>query len=354
MADTTLAAIQKKVRRLTRSPSPNQISDSEINEYINTFLLYDLPEHLRLFTLRTTFSFYTNPYQDKYPLDTASFVGVTTNPLYDFRNRYVTTEKPAYIGGILSLWSQSREEFYNIYPLVESIQQVGTGDGITTVFTGTVPNVGAQNTVLLQNNVLFDSLDSSSNGLSMVDVPVVDPLTGNPTINGNLYAPNNLPSSPPTVITATNTINYVTGVFTVTFSAAPGANVIVNSQTVPQVVSKPQMLLAFDSAFWVRPIPDQPYKIEIEVLSRPTELLNSSDSPELKEWWQYIAYGAAKKIFEDRSALEDVLQIMPEFKMQERLILRRTLKQRSKERTATLYTQQTDFSGARNWWWGPF
>lgn len=75
MANSTLAAIQTKVRRLTRTPSTAQLSVADLNEYINTFILYDFPEHLRLFDLRTTFTFTTQPFQDTYPTDVASFGG---------------------------------------------------------------------------------------------------------------------------------------------------------------------------------------------------------------------------------------------------------------------------------------
>ena len=64
MADSTLTAIQQKVRRLTRSPSEAQLTTAQLNQYINTFVLYDFPEQIRLLNLRTTFSFYTEPYID--------------------------------------------------------------------------------------------------------------------------------------------------------------------------------------------------------------------------------------------------------------------------------------------------
>jgi len=70
---TTLAAIRVKVRRLTLSPSTAQLSDVEIDEYVNTSVVYDFPETLRTFNLRTTFTFFTNPGQDVYPTDIASF-----------------------------------------------------------------------------------------------------------------------------------------------------------------------------------------------------------------------------------------------------------------------------------------
>jgi len=60
----TLADIEKKVRLLTRLPSTAQLSQADLDNYINTFILYDFPEQLRTFNLRKPFSFYTNPGQD--------------------------------------------------------------------------------------------------------------------------------------------------------------------------------------------------------------------------------------------------------------------------------------------------
>lgn len=359
MADSTLTAIQTKVRRLTRSPSEAQLSTAQLNEYINTFVLYDFPEHLRLFSLRTTFTFYTNPFQDVYPTDIASFVGVTTNPLYNFQNLYITTHDPIYIAGYPSFFSQSRSQFFGIYPMVNNIASIGTtGDGVTTTFTGNIGSTsGASNSnnslvPILQNNVLFDSLDTNNQGLSLVDVPVIDTTTGNPTTIGNLYVPGQEPTTPPTVVLVNNNIDYVTGDFTITFSAAPGASEVINSQTVPYVAALPQSMLYYDNKFTLRPVPDQPYRVNLEVYKRPAELLDSGQSPELEEQWQYIAYGASKKVFEDRMDMDSVQLIMPEYKKQEILVLRRTLVQQTNTRTATIYTEQTSSQGGG--WWGGF
>jgi len=86
---TTLSQIYTKVRRLVRAPSTMQLSNSDINDYINTFILYDLPESLRLFNLRKTFTFYTTPYVDTYPLNLADETINTNNQFYNFKNKYI-------------------------------------------------------------------------------------------------------------------------------------------------------------------------------------------------------------------------------------------------------------------------
>lgn len=353
---STLANIQTKVRRITRSPSTSQLTNNDLNNYINTFILYDFPEHIRQFKLRQQFTFFCNPYQDTYITDATLPV---TNPLYNFSNRMTTVHPPVYIAGYNSFYTQSREQFFGIYPLTNSISQVASGDGFTTTFTGVITNGGnivpgqnQQTQGLLQNQVLFSSLDTNLNGLSMIDVPVVDPTTGFNTVNGNLYPPGATPATAPTVVAPGNTVNYATGVFTVTFLTAPGANQVINSQTVPQVISLPQSMLFYENKFTIRPVPDQPYRINFEVYVRPTELLQTTDVPELAEWWQYIAYGASKKIFEDRQDLESVQQIMPEFKKQEMLCLRRTIVQLTNQRTATIYTENVGGQYGAGWWSG--
>ncbi len=360
----TLTSIQVKVRRLTRSPSEAQLTSDDLNNYINTFVVYDFPEQLRLFNLRTTYNFWTNPFQDVYPTDIASFAGATTNPLYDFQNRYLTVHDPFYIAGFPAVFSQSRQQFYGIYPLVNSIVWTGfRGDGAQTSFTGYITNnnppvnpppvIGNRSYTLLQNNVLFSTLATDLQGIAMVDVPVVNSTTGNNSVVGNLYPVGTQPSVPPTTVDANNNINYYTGFYTVTFPQAPGPDAKINTQTVPQVLGLPQSILYYDNQFIVRPVPDQPYQVNFECYVAPTYLMEGNSSPQLNEWWQYIAYGAAKKIFEDRMDSESVQMIMPEFKTQERLCLRRTIVQYTNERSATIYTEQTGFgSGSGGWGYG--
>lgn len=361
---STLQAIQTKVRRLTRSPSAAQLTDDDLQNYINTFVVYDFPEQLRTFNLRQQFSFVCNPYQDTYPTDKS--MQQILNPLYNFQNKYLTVHPPVYIAGFPALYTQSREQFFNIYPMINSILSIGTfGDGVTTTFTGVItnntgpqtPQVQNQSTVLLQNNILFSSIDLNNLGLALVDVPVLDTTTGFNTVNGNLYIPGQQPTDPitgvavqPTVVTPANTINYLTGVFTITFPTAPGAGQQIFSQTVPCATALPQSLMFYQNKFTIRPVPNEPYTINFEVFVRPTALLSLGQSPQLEEYWQYISYGAAKKIFEDRMELESVQMIMPEFKTQERLCLRRTLVQYANERTGTIYTENSGGAGGWGWW----
>src|SRR5579862_3293629 len=252
----TLASIQQKVRRLTRSPSEAQLTTDDLNNYINTFVVYDFPEHLRMFNLHQRFKFWTNPYQDVYYTNTLGYGNASDaqqQTLYNFQNNYLTINPPLYVAGYQSLYTQSREQFFGIYPNITNISQIGaTGDGVTTSFSGVVTNAqGAivspgqsQQTCFVKGEVLFDSVDLNSNGLALVDVPVLDATTGQPTVYGNLYTPGTQPvppnqplASPPYTpgvggILANNYINYITGQYVITFPFPPAVGAIINSQVV--------------------------------------------------------------------------------------------------------------------------
>jgi hypothetical protein len=313
---STLEQIQIKVRRLTRSPSPAQLSDDDINDYINTFVLYDFPEHLRLFSLRTTLTFYCAPYTDTYATNTTD----PTDPLYNFINEYTTIHPPVYIAGNLSSLSQDRTNFFAQFPMINDISSIGTrGDGTTVSFSGKLSAIP-----VLKNNVTFTSMNTNYEPLTLIDDG-----------QESLIVPNDTTSF-------FGSINYVTGQYSFNFPSAPADGATINSQTVPYNPAIPTSMLYYDNVFTLRPVPDQPYRIDMEAYIRPTELLEEGDEPKLSQWWQYIAYGAAKKIFEDRMDIDSVQLIMPEFKKQETLVLRSTIVQYTNDRVSTIYTEQTD------------
>lgn len=330
---STLQDIYTKVRRLTRSPSQAQLSNDDINDYVNKFVLYELPQELRLFNLRRIFTFYTEPYVDTYSTTTFN----VNDPFYDFKNRYISIHEPLYIGGQKGFFSQSRDQFFGLYPKIQSLVQIATGDGVTVQFTGTLTNAP-----LIRNFVQFSSIDVNSNSLIQVDVPFAPGNVNYPEF-GNLVVPNQ-PSA--AVIDVNNNINYVTATYTVTFAFAPDAGQPIYAQTVPAVLARPQAILYYDNTFTVRPVPDKAYKIEFECYIQPTELLSTdlNQEPELKSWAEYIAYGASRKVFQDRMDMESLQMIEPEFKRQERLVVRPTIVQLTNQRTATIFTE-----GNANW-----
>ena len=323
---STLQTIIEKVRRLTRTPSEDQLTTQQVGDYINTFVLYDMPDHIKLFDIKTTFTWYCKPFVQRYLTDQS--VLPITDPLYNFQNLYMSVHPPVYIAGNEAVFTQSRSEFFSEYPMNASIQSIGTGDGVTTLFSGTLSTIP-----VLAGDVLFTSVDVNNRSLAAYDVPA-NPFDG----TGTLFDSE--------TNAALGVINYITGVFSLVWATAPVANQAVNAQVVPYEASRPDTVLYYDNQFILRPVPDQPYAITMDVFIRPTALLDTDTStPILNDFWQYIAYGAAKKIFEDRMDMENVQNIMPEFKEQETLIMRKTLMQLKNERVWTIYAQQLDGNG---------
>lgn len=341
MANSTLQAIRTKVRRITRSPSLSQLTNEQLDEYINTFILYDFPEHLRLFSLRTLLTFYTQPGVDVYDTNTT----VPTDPLYNFKNKYVAIHPPVYMAGIQSFYTQWRDVFYGYWPQTNTIADtLLRGNNSVGPFSGrvTAPSTGLP--FILQRSVNFNCLDVNGTSMVMVDIPISNTIGNLTMADAPLVAPFDTTQNP------NNYINYVTGEYVITFPTNTQNSASIWFEGILYQPGKPLGMLYYDNKFTIRPVPDKTYSIQIEADIRPTELINSTDVPQLEQWWQYIAYGASKKIFEDRMDLDSVALILPEFKMQERLVLRTTLTQQANERTVTIYTQGKNYGFG---WFGP-
>lgn len=311
---STLGDIRAKVRRLTGSPDVTQLTDVQIDEAVNTYYIYDFPEHLKLFNLKEEYEFYTQPNVDTYPFP---------------RNTYRTVTPPAYIAGYQSFWSQSEEQFYRIYPHLEFIEEVGSGNGTAGPYAFTFSNTpflrgytAPGNPTTIFSQVLVSGVDSGGTNQIARD----DGAGGWIDEEGNALV---------------GTVNYVTGAASVTF-AQPITGAI-NAQNIPYQAQRPQAILFFNDIFFLRPVPDQAYKVQMEAFRTPTQLIAAGDEPLLNEWWQYLAYGGAKKILEDRLDVDGLAKILPLLEEQQRLVLRRTLVQQTTERTATIYTEQVQF-----------
>lgn len=334
---STLAQIRTLVRQLTRSPSEAQLTTAQIDAYVNTFVLYDFPEHLRLFNLRDVFTWYCYPYVDTYDTN----YGDPGNHFYNFKNKYISIHQPCYVAGYNVSFSQSREQFFSVYPRINQITQIATGDGITTDFSGTLGGP------ITAGQVLFNSTYGDfSAPLTLSDVPFIEPITGIQATGGSLIDPID------PIDGGSGDINYVTGAYNLHFPVAPGSGAVINAQTVPYTASRPQSILFYDGVFTLRPIPDQSYRIEMEAYIRPTEFLDDAQQPKLSEWFQYIAYGASRKVFQARMDMESLQNIEPEYKKQESLIQRRTISQYSNQRIPSIYIDGASGGTGNGWGWG--
>ena len=213
---STLETIRTKVRRLTGRPSPQQITNTQINEYINTFYQYDFPEHLRVFSNTGNFKFITEANVDQYNMLAVDPALPKFNELivtFDGENEsagnvFYNLQPPTYISGYQSFYSQSREQFFRTYPALADIFTSISGNGNPGPYDFTLPNVP-----ILQNSVTVGAIDSTEGTVKVVDSPQ-SRTSGNWIINNS-------------TTDVTGSINYLTGEGTITFeNSIPSGNEI--------------------------------------------------------------------------------------------------------------------------------
>lgn len=357
---TNLSTMIGKVRRLTGRVSPNQLSDQDIIQYINTFYVFDLSQHVKMESLRYNYQFTTQ----------------ANVPVYDLpTDTYLSAMPPVFIAGYQSFMTQSRQNFFRNNSELQFLQQqIYTGDG-TNGSGGTYNNQFLTNLPIIQG---FKPNPPGAYSLSATtDIPAKfliwnvivygegapDATSGvTPTFtlvddgHGNLWDPSDTSTNPtlPFPLGPRGSINYITGALTINnrgfIGAIPAGNPI-NVQYTPYVASRPQSVMFYQDQIYMYPIPDQAYTVSFEAYKYPTALANSTDNPQLIEWWQTLSMGAALKIFEDNADLDSIAKFRPLLDEYLRKILRRSIVQQTSERAATIYEEQNG-NGLGQWGFG--
>jgi len=369
MVLSTLQAIRQKVRNVTARPSANQISDDEIDFYINTFYLYDFPEHLRLQSLRRNYVFFTKPNIEKYDFPT---------------EMYISNNAPIFVGGYQVGFYQDQSTFYGLWPKINFTQLVGTGDGITSTPVlaalsnlPVVPESVSLSTIVGGESVSYlddgegaflaegtEITGITQGATAIVTAPghsiangdnvFIEGVLGMTQINGGPFTVTAVAGDQITLnVNSTTfssysagglikrrdgTVNYITGGITMDFGTAPDNGADIEAMYIPYVASRPRDILFFNNQFIFRPIPDKAYKVDVVVQSVPTELLATSQAPGIRQWWQVLALGAALKIFEDNGDDQQYAKFRPLFEEQLILANRRTVKQQTSRKVVTPFS----------------
>jgi len=282
----TLQDIRDKVRQLTGRKSTVQLTNSQIDFQINNYYLNHFPLQLRTIDLRSEYNFTTQPNVDVYPFD---------------GNLVQSFGPTAYIEGYAAMFFQDRTVFHSMYPYIRNDIFITRGDGTngaTTPYTGIITP-----RPILKGSVLIYAQTAFSSSVSLVDGS-----------DGNLYqslSTTLIPTVP--VGTVMGTINYETGAVsfkfgdTIQFNVPDGAEI--RCQSKQYFANRPTGVLYFDNQIVLRPVPDRCYNVQLIVYLVPTALAGNGSSPVLNEWWETLAYGASKKIFENQKDLESVEQM---------------------------------------------
>lgn len=353
-ADSTVVAIRRKIRRLTASASESSLSTADIDQYINTYYSQDFPYSVKLDVMRNVYTFFTEPYRDRYPLDVNYNQGVRA---------------PVYVEGIQGSFTKDRQQFFNVWPKFPTKFQPIAGDGVTTAFSFTIPGP------FLSKEVVLGGVDVNGNPISVNDdgngnlqlqvpnpvvsvppqyvsptIPVTPPIPGMKnvnTANPGLYYVDTTTNDPFSVPypAGIGTVNYVTGAFEINFPVAPASGTVMTLWVSQYQTGRPYSLLFWNNEFTIRPVPKLIHKVEVETYLTPVQFMETTDSPILNQWWQLIALGAAIKVLEDRQDMEGVQNLSLLFDRQEALVLERQGIEEIFQPNYTLFNSSTPAAG---------
>jgi hypothetical protein len=158
-ADSTLVVIVQKIRRLTASANESSLKLNDIYQYVNTYYNQDFPYSIKIDQQRDVYTFFTEPYRDRYPVD--------VNYLQGFR-------APVYFEGIQGTFFKDRQQFYNIWPRFPTRYQQG-GQSLSGTITGIAQPTNPTEITSMNHNLTTGAVITISN------------VGGMTQLNGNNY-----------------------------------------------------------------------------------------------------------------------------------------------------------------------
>jgi len=299
-----IADIRTKIRAVTGRPSTDQITDAQLNNYINNYYVFTMPFELKEQIENNYLKFTTTPGVD----------------VYSFPGGYFTDSPGAYADGFPLVFYQDPDIFFQDWPQQYAVDNIATGNGAISNFSG-----GLQNPPIITGTLFIAADDPGGNQQLISDIGVVSP---NVFPNGTLSGPGGV-----------GTINYLTGAYSVTFNNPPASTAVIYAKYQGYSGNRPQGVLFFQNTFTFRSVPDQAYAILMQGFIKPSLLNDDATAgpivltPLQEEWGPLIAYGAALEIFEDSGDTENYDRYFPVFKRYENVALGRTIQQYTSEQS---------------------
>jgi len=344
MAIVNLNAIYAKIRRLTGSSDVGQLPNVAtadpnsvgLADYVNSFYLYDFPAQFRSLKLK-----------DKYTFNTIQ--GVDT---YAFNSeQFTTVEMPCYVAKREVQLFNDPWSFYGVYFNWQNFTNFASGNGTAGPYSGfasatpLIRSVNNDPTNIGTPNVPGVSQGNSGWPASRVQNLLITANTATGTLNVSDDGNGNLIGD----CLAGGQINYMTGAITaLTFTAGVPQGNAIQIQYNPVQPAIPLSILFFQNQFTLRPVPDQGYTVELVAYRQPTQALMNvaagNGTPELSEWWECIAIGASKKIFEDRLDTDGMTIMDKMLREHYDLIYTRTYAQLGKQRISTIFADQNTYN----------
>lgn len=365
-----LNRIRYTIRKLTGRFDTSQLPDTTVGEvsvdnpagiddYINDFYLYDMPEHFRTLKLRDFYTFTTIP----------------NCGTYSIPQNIIQIYDPIFFDNYQGAWHQYPETFYRIWPELNFIDRnLFTPDGTSgtssdpffftltqtpiqqgTVVIGLTPNLDGSPSPALET---FTDEDQPI----PLDVPKEQFFVNPGVLTGNQGG--------------TGTIDYLTGAVSLSYATAPPDGTNSSCHYHPYQASRPRDALFWQQQVLIRPIPNDTYIVKMMAYVLPTTVINAAtnatqypslytnpttgeviiqgfsgnsgsqptDLPQFNEWWQLIAYGAAIKILKEDGDHEEIAFLEKYFEEQKLLAQRKTLRQLGAQRIQSRYAENQNVS----------
>lgn len=368
MTTWDLNRLRYTIRKITGkydiSQLPDQSSTAEpisisnpsgIDDYINDYYLYDMPEDLRSLRLRDFYLFSTIPNCGTYSIPQ------NVNQIYD----------PIYVDNYQGCFYQDPVRFYNVWPEFNFINlNLFAPNGSTKEFSFNFTQTPIQQGTIVigwqPNATPYSKQETFSDNENPIplDLPTQQYFVNPGVLTSNLYT-GPFPPINPGITPGTGTIDYITGACTLIYINAPPSTAVPTCHYHPYVASRPRDIMVYQQQVFLRPIPNDVYQVKMMAYLLPTTVMSSatnaperpsidangniqgfsgnsgslpSDLPQFNEFWQLIAYGAALKIFGEDGEHEEYAKYMSYYEKAKLLVQRKTLKQLAQNRIHTVYS----------------
>lgn len=306
MALWDLTNIRQRVRQVTGRFSPQELSNEQLDSFINLYFQYTFPAEVKLDRFHTYYEFLTSP-------------NVVS---YDLPSGYVNFEPQATINRVPLEWYQDPSVFDDQNALSYQSATPATGDGATVgfSFSAAITPIQPGSAFVTDNIEVFEDTNTTWS-------------TSNVSFDGNLGG--------------TGTINYDTGAVAVTFATAPADGQSITFSYVQQMTGQPYSVLLYNNKFKFYPVPDGVYRFRCpaytnQLVSKADGTIagsfsDSTDRPLLDEWGMMIVYGTARDIFANNGEMDSYIETTALYREQVGYSLTRTLQNLENTRAKPMF-----------------
>lgn len=363
-----LSDIITYVRRLVKSPSNAQLSDSLIIDYINRFWILDVDARIQLFDLKTKYGFQCTPFVTSYnmPLYGVNQFAMQSEPAGSISPYpvYQGFMDPAFINGIQIPFYTQRDAFYKVWtPYIQTLQAGSSGNGNAGPYTLSLPFFPALaghvdiTGIIASGSPIDPIVGTSLNDATIVSFPppvtslypgvtITATASDNSTMvvtdSGQFTTANQqvgyLQYMNGSVPVQAGTVNYQTGDVSVSFPLAvpDGTDIQINCYFYEPGI--PRALLFYNNVMTILPPPNVSYYVEMDAYLSPASFFQTANALQFAYMSEYIARGAARKILTDTGDIEQFQFYEPLFREQEMLVWKRSQRQFTATRTGTIFS----------------